>query len=392
MTTSGTVSAVFGLLLGMQGLFLVAALLAAPTRRTQANSWLAGFLGAFALSSLTDAWVGFGLPWYRHIDLIGSWAILTFGPLLLAYVRNVLGVVRPLWPQALPPLIGALLMAPLMLRSEIDLQRADAAATATAVIGLSLIRDFAFTLLALILAIAQSGWCLRLALNVVRLAHDAEPAPDPATLARLDWLRVLLRTLLAMWLVFAGSIVATISFHGAAWVELATSLVHTAAAYALGVFAMLRPNAFQPPQAVAAEVIASVSRALGVGGKYVKSAMTPEDIARVLAKADLVMRREQLWRDPNLSLPMLARATGASPNDVSRAINEGRGVNFFGFVGEYRIEAAKAQLRDPAHAGSPILDIALACGFNSKSAFNETFRKLAGLTPTAWRQQGRADE
>jgi AraC-like DNA-binding protein len=39
-------------------------------------------------------------------------------------------------------------------------------------------------------------------------------------------------------------------------------------------------------------------------------------------------------------------------------------------------------MSDPA---TRILDVAFASGFNSKSTFNETFRKYAGATPTVWR-------
>ena len=56
-------------------------------------------------------------------------------------------------------------------------------------------------------------------------------------------------------------------------------------------------------------------------------------------------------------------------------------------VNRYRVQALKQALSDPQQAAQSILDLALAAGFNSKSAFNRVFKKQTGMTPGAYRKQ-----
>ena len=61
--------------------------------------------------------------------------------------------------------------------------------------------------------------------------------------------------------------------------------------------------------------------------------------------------------------------------------------NFYNFINEFRIEAAKEILQDPSSKGKNILQIAYEVGFNSKSAFNTYFKRLTGKTPSAYRKE-----
>ena len=80
----------------------------------------------------------------------------------------------------------------------------------------------------------------------------------------------------------------------------------------------------------------------------------------------------------------LASRLAATPRELSEAINGVGKQTFYDFVNHYRREAAKdALIKDPA---SQVLEIAFDCGFNSKSTFNQLFKKATGLTPTAFRR------
>lgn len=89
------------------------------------------------------------------------------------------------------------------------------------------------------------------------------------------------------------------------------------------------------------------------------------------------------WRDPELSLAGLARKLQTNSSDLSRAINEGLGVNFNELVNRLRVEAVTAELARTPDAG--LLDLALACGFSSKASFNRSFKRFTGQTPSQWR-------
>ncbi|MEL7237372.1 MAG: AraC family transcriptional regulator [Planctomycetota bacterium] len=111
---------------------------------------------------------------------------------------------------------------------------------------------------------------------------------------------------------------------------------------------------------------------------------TPDWVAQA-AEIEARLREQQWYLDPDLTLDSLARKLGTNTWAVSRAINEGAGVNFNDFVNGFRVEAVQWKLADPSETAT-LLDLALSCGFNSKTSFNRSFRKLAGVTPSAYRR------
>lgn len=121
-------------------------------------------------------------------------------------------------------------------------------------------------------------------------------------------------------------------------------------------------------------------------GKYLKSALEPEDMQRIAAKLQEKLEQEQLFLDASLSLPKLARSIGASPNYVSQTINSLFGFNFFDYINSLRIHYAKAQLSDPDRNHLSMVDIAMESGFNSRSTFYAAFKKHAGQTPAQYRK------
>jgi len=60
-------------------------------------------------------------------------------------------------------------------------------------------------------------------------------------------------------------------------------------------------------------------------------------------------------------------------------------MNFASIVNRYRVEYAKTRLL--SETDSSVLDIGFDSGFNSKSVFNDAFRKATGLTPTEFRKK-----
>lgn len=90
------------------------------------------------------------------------------------------------------------------------------------------------------------------------------------------------------------------------------------------------------------------------------------------------------WRDPELSLPRLARHLGTNTAYLSRAFNEGLGLSFNAVVNQLRVDAVKAALSAPTPPGD-LLALALAVGFNSKTSFNRVFKAHTGLSPSQFR-------
>lgn len=117
-------------------------------------------------------------------------------------------------------------------------------------------------------------------------------------------------------------------------------------------------------------------------GKYQRSALHDELAASIIAKLTHAMQHDTLYLDAALSLPKLAKHIAVSPSYVSQTLNERLGLNFFDFINQYRVEAAKVAL---ASTDQTVLDIAMQVGFNAKSSFYTAFKKVTGLTPSQYR-------
>jgi len=115
-------------------------------------------------------------------------------------------------------------------------------------------------------------------------------------------------------------------------------------------------------------------------GKYARSALTNEHARRIAKKIDTAMQRDQLYRDPNLSLWDLAKHISTSSNYVSQTLNETIGETFFDYVNIWRIKDA---VREIEQTDQTILTIAYDVGFNSRSSFYKAFKREVGGMPTA---------
>ena len=98
------------------------------------------------------------------------------------------------------------------------------------------------------------------------------------------------------------------------------------------------------------------------------------------------METKKPFTDSNLKLNQLAKMISTTPNYLSQVINEEREQNFFDFVNWYRIEEAKKLIKDASDQQSTLLSIAYEVGFNSKSAFNTSFKKHTQMTPSQYRK------
>ncbi|WP_375396370.1 helix-turn-helix domain-containing protein [uncultured Sphingomonas sp.] len=91
------------------------------------------------------------------------------------------------------------------------------------------------------------------------------------------------------------------------------------------------------------------------------------------------------WCEPDLSLADLSRRLGVNSTYLSRAINEGLGVNFNELINGMR--ADEVARRIDAGDGSDLLELAFAAGFSSKATFNRAFHARFGVSPSAYRRR-----
>lgn len=91
---------------------------------------------------------------------------------------------------------------------------------------------------------------------------------------------------------------------------------------------------------------------------------------------------EAWWREPAITLAQIAQRLGTNETYVSRALNEGVGVNFNALINRFRVAAIQDGMK--AGDGRDLLDLAFDAGFGSKASFNRAFREAAGMSPSAW--------
>lgn len=102
----------------------------------------------------------------------------------------------------------------------------------------------------------------------------------------------------------------------------------------------------------------------------------------------ILMESERPYTDPEINLVKLACMLKIRPHQLSYVINNSFNENFFSFINRYRIKLAKRLLKDEKFGRFSILAVGYESGFNSKSSFNGTFRKITGYTPSEYRKKG----
>ena len=118
--------------------------------------------------------------------------------------------------------------------------------------------------------------------------------------------------------------------------------------------------------------------------KYANSKLTKEESMELFAKLEHFMQTTKPFLQPNITLSEIAIELSISLKILSQIINEQANNNFFNYINEYRIKEVKLRLVDEKYKHLTILGIALECGFNSKSAFNNVFKKLTNQTPSEY--------
>ena len=118
--------------------------------------------------------------------------------------------------------------------------------------------------------------------------------------------------------------------------------------------------------------------------KYRTSMLRGMDTDALQEQLVALMADEFLYRDYDLSLNSLAGRLDLTPHQLSQFLNEKLGMNFSNFINSYRIaEASRLLAEDP---GRSVISVCFHVGFNSKSAFNNAFRKFTGTNPKELRR------
>lgn len=113
-----------------------------------------------------------------------------------------------------------------------------------------------------------------------------------------------------------------------------------------------------------------------------KSSLHLNNVEGIRENLTRLMGHDQVYLDPKLNLRDLATRLQIHPNQLSWLLNEELDVNFNDFINQYRIDHFIELATDSANAHISLIGLAYESGFNSKSVFNTSFKKLKGQTPS----------
>ncbi|WP_228376891.1 helix-turn-helix domain-containing protein [Chryseobacterium vrystaatense] len=118
--------------------------------------------------------------------------------------------------------------------------------------------------------------------------------------------------------------------------------------------------------------------------KYTNKKISGDLAESFVSRLERFMDSEELYKNPNLKLGDLAAKMNISAHQLSQLLNDNLGKSFATYINEYRISEACEQIENGSFL--KIEEIGYEVGFNSKSTFFSTFKKIKNTTPLLYKQ------
>lgn len=239
------------------------------------------------------------------------------------------------------------------------------------------LRDLAFTMCRILFAwffIFSAIYVVFSLQSLRRHVRDVKSRFSNIKHRTLNWLRIASLILLGMLVWFAAGELWGFAGTRPVWFSDVTAFAELAAVGVFCVFAFAQPAL--PPHD--SEKQASP-----------RWSLSDSDLTRIGAALQSCMVTRKLYTKNDLSLRDLASAVKRSEDHVTQTLSQHLGTNFYAFVNAHRVEEAQRLLRE---TDLPVLDVGMEAGFNTKSTFNTSFKRITGQTPSAYRDAPRRDD
>lgn len=107
----------------------------------------------------------------------------------------------------------------------------------------------------------------------------------------------------------------------------------------------------------------------------------------IIERLRYFLEDEKRFLDSSLTLEKTAQALEISQGHLSKIINTELQMSFKDYINNLRVAEAKLYLQDSDFSNYTLVAIGLEAGFNSKSAFNSSFKKITGETPSQFKKR-----
>ncbi len=119
-------------------------------------------------------------------------------------------------------------------------------------------------------------------------------------------------------------------------------------------------------------------------GRYANKKIANEHANNLTERLKKIITEEELYKNPDLKLNDLARKINVSAHQLSQLLNDNLNKSFATYINEYRINEACELIANDSLI--KLEAIGYEVGFNSKSTFYATFKKLKNTTPTLYKE------
>jgi len=121
--------------------------------------------------------------------------------------------------------------------------------------------------------------------------------------------------------------------------------------------------------------------------KLVKVGLSEAELKIIANKIINYLDHSKPYLDPEYNLEIMARDLNITRQNISLAINDTIGKNFYQLINEYRVEEFKKLVLNSKYKNIKLLELAYDSGFNSKSSFNRIFKEITGSTPSSYKNE-----
>ncbi|TCN64748.1 helix-turn-helix domain-containing protein [Acetobacteroides hydrogenigenes] len=108
---------------------------------------------------------------------------------------------------------------------------------------------------------------------------------------------------------------------------------------------------------------------------------------RIFNEVEQLMKEQQLYLEPELTLSMVSERIKVPSAIVSQAVKIFTNQSFPSYINTYRVDMVIEKMNSPLFKTYTILSLALESGFNSKASFNRIFKQQKGVTPSEYATQ-----
>ncbi len=118
--------------------------------------------------------------------------------------------------------------------------------------------------------------------------------------------------------------------------------------------------------------------------KYAQSKFSATDLNALKEQLEQLMNERKPYLNNKLLKAELAEMLGIPNPELARLLNECIGMNFFEYVNYYRIKEFVSLAQTNKARQLTFFGLAQEAGFNSKTTFNKSFKRLMGTSPSEY--------